>query len=263
MGEERLDGLRVVQRAVNAAAGEIPVRHERHDPILPEPLGELPAHVLAREVDDVDPEPAPVLEEELEEPVGLQVLGHRHHGRHADPHRPAADVPVPRVRQRDHDPLPVCQTLLDVLDAFEPERVEHLLIAPAEDVERVEPVPPIEGERLAGGGLDQRVLGRAAEDLSLVRGDGRSGAGREAVEEQARPLVPRSPAPRRQDLAEPAHEAVHQICRRLDGRPSSVHAALSSWATCPARTTAASPDIAATTHTAQVQPNRRNATTKT
>ena len=42
-------------------------------------LGELSAHVVAREIDDLHPELPPMLEEELEEPIRLEMLGDGHH----------------------------------------------------------------------------------------------------------------------------------------------------------------------------------------
>jgi hypothetical protein len=187
--------------------------------------------VVAREIDDVDPEEASVLEEELEQLVRLQVLGDRHDRRHAEAHRPAAHIPVPRVRERDDDALPVCQSLLDMLGAFEPERLHHALVAPAEHVERVEPVPRVEAERLASGRLHQRVGHLPAQHLRLVRGHGSPCLGREAEEEPSGRLIEGTPAPRREDRTEPAQEPVREIRHGLGSPTSSVHVARSSCAT--------------------------------
>ncbi len=143
--------------------------------------------MVAREIDDVHPELPSMLEEELEEPIRLEMLGDGHDRGDPEPHRPAADVPVARVRERDHHTLPVRQALLDVLDPLEPERVRHPLVAPPEHVERVEPVPAVEGERLAGGRLHEWVVHRPAQHLRLVGGDGGTRPGRQPEEEASRP----------------------------------------------------------------------------
>ena len=177
---------------LDAPAGEVAVRHERHDAVLLQPLGELPAHVVARQIDDLDPEQTSVLDEELEQFVRLQVLGDRHDRGHPEPHRPAADVPVAGMRKRDHDALAVRQALLDVLDPLEAERLQHTLVAPAEHVERVEPVPPVEGESLTRGRLHQRVGHLTPQYLRLVRRNGRPSLGGEAEEEPVPPPDRRS-----------------------------------------------------------------------
>ena len=186
---------------LDAAAGQVAIRDERDDPVLLELLRELPADVIAREVDDVHPELRPMLEEQLEQRLRLQVLRDGHDRRHASP---IARPPTSQFRcaEGDHDALPVGEPLLDLLDPLEPERGQDPLVVPAQHVERVEPVPRVGGERLAGRGPDERIVDGPPQDLRLVREDRRARPRRDM--EERRPAASYAERPVRVGRAGPA-----------------------------------------------------------
>ena len=211
----------------------------------------LPDATVPVERDHLDPVALPLPHEQLEQPFGPEVLGHRHHPQAPIGHRPRARVPVPEVRQHRDDPVPLFLEPQQVLVAVPREGVEHVGGVPLLDRERVEPIAGVAAERLARVRPHERIVHRPAEHARLVPRDRHAQSRCEPKDDRPRSLEDRATHPRRQPLRDPRCGRVREVGdafasgfrRFLDrlGRRVGLHA-LASRATCPVRTAAASPE---------------------
>ena len=184
---------------LDAAAGEVAVRDERDHPVRPPSAA---ASLRPTFGSDSPTTSIPIAlrcsTKSSYSRRGCELLGHRQRRQADRLHPSTGGVPVPEMGQRADAALAgldrVVQPVLRV--AVDPR--DDVLVAQLRQVERIDQVPRVELERLAGRRAHERVVRRPSQHLRLVRGHGRRSAGQQTGTTAAQPnrerAGPSSPA---------------------------------------------------------------------